>query len=196
MAKAGFEPGAKIGRIRGALDNPSAALKQIGALMVAESQQAFRNQGFGGRKWRDRAPINTFGIIADFAAGKSSPPNRRFQPRPVLRDTGRLAKSISFRIIDAKTVEVGTNVEYADVHNLGGEVESEVISEDVQKALWRWLKGRGKAFKRDLGWLLNKKFRGEKLTAEVPKRQFLGITQRTIRDVKKIVGVKIMEAPR
>ena len=81
-----------------ALDNPQAALKQIGILMVAESQRAFKAQQFGAKKWDQRAPVNVFGIIADFTAGKTKPPNRRFDQRPALRDTGRLSSSIAYQV--------------------------------------------------------------------------------------------------
>ena len=194
MARAEFDRGAKIRRWETRLGKPTAALKQIGAMMTAESQRSFRMQRFGRKAWKARGEVNLFGIIADFAAGKRAPPQRRFQRRPALRDTGRLAASISWRLVGTEIVEVGSNLDYAAVHQFGGEVESEPITERVQKALWKWLKGRGSAYKSKLGWLLNRKFRDQKLTMEVPERPFVGITKTTIRDVKQIVGVAIMEA--
>lgn len=188
-----FKPGAKVERIQKALENPTAALKQIGALMVAESQNAFRQQRLGDKQWEARAPINVFGIIADFAAGAAEPPARRFKRRPALRDTGRLASSISFRLVDEHTVEVGTVVEYAQVHQAGGEVKSEKITKGVQEALWEWLKGKGRRWKRDLGWLLNKQFTDTELTAEVPARPFIGITDKTRDYVRRAIGREIME---
>ena len=84
-----FKKGAKVGRIEKNLDNPKAALEQIGVLMVAESQRAFKEQQFGAKKWDQRAPVNVFGIIADFhIGGRAKPPERRFDRRPALIDTG------------------------------------------------------------------------------------------------------------
>lgn len=194
MARAQFEPGGKVQRIEAKLDNPTAALKQIGALMVSESQQAFKAQKFGKDSWEARAPINVYGIIADFAEGKKKPPDRRFERRPALRDTGRLAASIAFQVISDDTVEVGTNLEYASVHQAGGRIESKKITPSVRKALWAWLKKQGRELKSELGFLLNKKFENKTLVGEVQARPFIGVTQQTIEDVKEAVGVYIMEA--
>ena len=193
MATATFKRGAKVERWERNLESPQRALKQIGALMVAESQQAFREQRFGTKAWPPRSPVNVFGIIADFAEGKRAPPARRFQRSPALRDTGRLAASIAFRV-EGDSVSVGSNLDYAAVHQKGGATESETITGAVQRALWRWLREQGPERKRQLGWLLNRKFRGEKLDGEVPARPFVGITRQTMADVREVIGVSIMEA--
>ena len=193
MTKATFKKGAKIERWEESLDNPRVALKQIGALMVAESQRSFRDQKHGEDKWEERAPINVYGLIADFAKG-SKPPARRFESRPALRDTGRLAGSIAFRVLGRTAVEVGSNLEYAGTMQHGGPIESETITESMQKAIGKWLKTKkGVGFKDQLGWLLNKKFTGETLKGEVPARPFVGITKQTLDDVLVTVKVAIME---
>jgi phage gpG-like protein len=194
VTRATFDRGAKVRRWERNLAKPTAALKRIGVLMVAESQRSFKTQRLGRNVWPSRAPINVFGIIADFAAGKRAPPQRRFQRRPALRDTGRLAASISFRLVGTDSVEVGSNLPYAAVHQSGGETQSEPITQKVRDLLWRWLKGPGSAYKRRLGWLLNRKFKDQRLTGNVPQRKFVGITKTLLQDVKSIVGVSIMEA--
>lgn len=194
MVRATFKRGAKVARWERKLDNPTAALKQIGALMLAESQGAFKRQRFGKVAWKPRGVPNVFGIIADLHKGSKEPPKRRFEPRPALRDTGRLSGSISFKLKGKNSIEVGSNLPYASVHQKGGKVESMPVTEKVQKALWKWLKNKGSAWKDDLGWLLNKKFRNKKLEGTVPARPFVGITRLTRRDVKEVVGVSIMEA--
>ena len=191
MAGAGFRKGAKIERFEAALANPTKALKQIGALMVAESQEAFVNQRFGKHVWPPRGAINVFGIISDFANDRL-PPNRRFQTRPALSDTGALLGSIKDRI-SGNTVIVGSNKEYADKHHRGLETESEEITDDVARALWKWLKGGGSEYKRQLGWLLNRKFRNTKLKMTLPKRPIVGITDQTLADVEETIGVAIFE---
>jgi phage gpG-like protein len=187
-----FKKGAKVGRIETNLDNPQAALKQIGVLMVAESQRAFKAQQFGAKKWDQRAPINVFGIIADFTAGKTKPPNRRFDREPALRDTGRLSSSIAYQV-QGKIVEVGTNLEYAAVHQTGGETESKPLTESVQKKLARWLKKQPTELQDRLGWLTDEERRGDTLKQTVPARPFVGITPETRKTITKALGVKIME---
>ena len=193
MAKANFQKGAKVERWEKAIDNPSGALTQIGALMVAESQRAFREQKHGKKKWAARAPVNVYGIIADFTKG-STPPRRRFETRQALHDTGRLASpaGVVFKV-SGKFVEVGTNLDYAHVHNFGGPIESQPITKVVQEALNKWLKPKDEGLKKSLGWLLNKKYTGETLTGEVSARRFVGITKSTIEDVREAIGVEIME---
>tara|TARA_R110002012_G_scaffold32753_2_gene96350 strand:- start:766 stop:1347 length:582 start_codon:yes stop_codon:yes gene_type:complete len=191
MTKVNFKQGAKMERWEKALQNPQKALKQIGVLMVAESQASFRDQQFGRKKWKGRAPVNVFGIIADFSKG-STPPKRRFQTRKALIDTGRLKGSISYKV-SGSVVEVGTNLDYAGVHQFGGQVESEKITKSVQQALSKWLKPKDKGLKESLGWILNKKFTGETIKGQVPARQFVGITKQTRQDIAYEVGVLIME---
>lgn len=193
MSRVTFRKGAKVARIQSHLENPTRALKQIGVLMVAESQSNFRRQTFGLNKWEPRAPVNVFGIIADFAQGRRKPPARRFQRRPALRDTGRLAASIAFRVIGKNIVEVGTNLPYAQVHQTGGKTKSEPITGDVRQRLWRWLRTQSLELKRRLGWILNKKFKGKHIEGTVPKRQFIGITSQTRKTIRKAIGVYIME---
>lgn len=182
-------------RWRTNLEHPEAALKQIGALMVSESQRAFKQQRFGGKVWDPRSKVNVFGILADFHAGKSKPPSRRFQTKPALRDTGRLAGSISFRI-EGDTVVVGTNLPYASVHHTGGEVESVPITEQVQRKLADFLLKEStsdEVFSR-LAPLVNRKMRDQTLKMDVPERPIVGITPTTLADIKEAVGVGIFEA--
>jgi len=194
MARATFKKGAKVQRLEENLDNPMRALRQIGAIIVAESQLAFREQKHGDTPWRPRAVPNVFGIIGDFHEGKSRPPSRRFEARPALRDTGRLAASLSWRLVGKTIVEAGSNLEYAAVHMKGGKTKSKTITPNVQKLLGAWLKKQGKELRRRLGWLLNRKYRGKELEGKVPARPFVGLTRQTHKDVHEAIGVHIMEA--
>lgn len=193
MARAGFKKGAKMERFEKALRNPSKALKQIGMVMVAESQESFRLQKFGKSRWRKRKVPNVFGIVADMAQGRGEIPARRFDDRPALRDTGRLASSISYRVT-GKTVIVGSNLPYAAAHQHGGRVESEQITKEVQTKIADYLKNDGKQWEHALAFLLLPQMLGERLSMKVPRRPFLGITKQTIEDVREIVGVEIFEA--
>jgi phage gpG-like protein len=188
-----FRKGEKLERIERKLLSPTTALRQIGVMMVAESQRAFKDQKFGDRQWDERAPINVFGIISDFAQGKSEPPQRRFEKRPAMRDTGRLAASIAWALSGTDAVEVGTTLAYAGPLHRGGKVESEKITEDLQRAMWKWLRKKSKAIKSKLGWLLNKKFRGQRLTQTVPARPIIGVTKKTREAVRHAIQVLIME---
>lgn len=194
MSRREFDRGAKVRRVEKKLEDPKPALKKVGVLMVAESQRAFKQQSFGKSKWEPRKSPNVFGIIADFAAGKKKPPARRFESTPALRDTGRLAQSIAYALKGRDVVEVGSNLPYAGKHHRGTETESEKITPAVQRALWAWLKKKGKELRRSLGWLLNRKFTNQTLKTDLPERRLVGITKQTRKDVREAVGVEIMEA--
>lgn len=194
MARATFKPGAKFKRWSVAVDDPRRALKQIGALIVSESQEAFKTQQLGKDKWDERGVPNVYGIIADFHMGKAAPPKRRFESTPALMDTGALKKSIAMRVVSRRVIAVGTKLPYAGVLHKGGPIKSLPITESVQELLQRWLEKKGSAWRDDLEWLLSPDWTGEQLEGEVSARPIVGITKRTIADVKKIVGVEIMEA--
>lgn len=200
MVRVTFDRGDKVRRWERGLANPKNALKQIGAMMVAESQQAFKAQRFGNVEWEPRAPVNVFGIIADFHQGRRKPVARRFERRPALRDTGQLARSIAFHVA-GNVVEVGSNLPYAALHHHGSppQAESKPLTAKVRRALWRWLKaeepdGPGPLTKR-LGWLLNRHAfpDGTTLKMDVPRRPIVGITRQTRKDIFETIGVRIME---
>ncbi len=189
----GFDPGEKVRRIQASAESPTKALRQVGALLVASSQRAFKEQKWDGKEWEPRGAMNVYGIIADFYEGKRSPPARRFERRPVLRDTGRLASSIAFRVVGNDAVEIGSNLPYASVHQDGGPIESKPITEQVQQLLADWLDGAGSGYRKKLGWLLNAKYRGQTLKGTVPARRFIGVTKALIEDAKEIASVTIFE---
>lgn len=186
-----FKKGDKIARLAAKLKNPKEALKILGLMMVSDSQKAFVDQAYGGKKWPPRGRINVMGILADLSLGKTVA-KRRFDQRPALIDTGFLRNSIASKVI-GNAVEVGTKVDYAEVHQKGGRVKSEIVTKKIQAALWSWLKKKANAkWKPDLGWLLNKKFRNKRLDGKVPARPFIGVTKQTKGYIKQII-VEMLE---
>jgi hypothetical protein len=193
MARATFKKGAKVERWERNLKRPIAALKAIGALGVAETKLAFREQGFPDERWPPRHVPNAYGIIRDFAGGSGAPRPHRFDDRPALKDTGNLSRSFSF-VINGMTVSWGSDKDYAERLHKGGDIESEKITPTIQKSLGAWLKGAGKRWKPDLGFLLSKLFTNKRLKGKVQARVMTQITKTLIADVEEVVGVHIMEA--
>lgn len=106
------------------LANPTGLLRPMAALILARAQKAFTDQRRGSREWAPRAVPNVIGILEDLRRG-STPPERRFQPRPAGQDRGDLYRSVTIPTAAAyvgnDTVEVGSRLPYAsDVQN-GGE---------------------------------------------------------------------------
>ena len=192
MAKK-YDEGDKFRRWKIKLDKPAGALKAVGVMVESDSQRAFKLQRHGQKNWPPRGKINVFGLIADFTKGKRAPFQRRFQQRPALKDTGTLSKSVKSKPAGPTAIIIGSNLDYASVHHFGGTVESKPITSNVQRLLWKWLKGTGSKHKEKLGWLLNKKFTGETLETQVPERPIVGLTKTTRKDIKKLFGVHVME---
>ena len=79
--------------------NKTRALEEIGQYVTSEVQQRFaRSEDHEGRAWQS----------LKYRVGKP------------LVDTGVLRSSITHRILNGNSVEIGTNVTYAAIHNYGG----------------------------------------------------------------------------
>lgn len=193
MATGEYTRGAKLERFSRGLESPSKALEVIGILGVSLTQRAFDDQRLGNVQWRPRRVPNIFGIIRDFAEGKKKPPTRRWDPLPALRDTGRLYQSIAHRIVSDDTVQIGTNLDYASVHQFGGDSESETITPTMQQAIAEWLRKEDPQTNVELGWLTNPKFAGSRLKAKIPARPFVGWTDELFDIVVEAVGEQIFE---
>ena len=183
-------PGARISAIHRILRNHKPLLNQIGILMVAESQSAFKSQRWDGTPWRPRGKVNTFGILNDFAIGRTKPPSRRLQQQPALVDTGALRKSIAYRVV-GRVVKVGSALGYASLHQKGGKTKSVRVTQPIRERLAKWLKRQTKEVKGRLGWILNRRYMGMQIEGKVPARPFVGITAATRSNVKKAIGVTI-----
>jgi phage gpG-like protein len=166
----------------------TAALTKVGALLVASSQRAFRDQAFNGVMWPPRLVPNIPGIVSDLNRGVT-PPARRFQERPALVDTGNLRRSITFNVDSPTSVVVGTSVPYASVHQTGGQTVVQV--NDQGRAGLAKLLGtaRGRQFQAQLGAALN----SEAIFRNVPSRPFVGLQKTDAAKIEQILGQSIEE---
>lgn len=169
-------------------------LNQIGIMMVGRIQGAFDKQRRGNFIWKERAVPNKMGIISDLNSS-STVKSRRFQPRPALRDTSTLYKSISpsqpksaFKIIEGeKSVIVGSNLEYASTLQTGGETKPLTIGGAFRKNLAKFLKtSMGKRYKDKLGWMFSLKV-GSKVSVKVPPRPFAILIKEDLTDINNLI---------
>jgi phage gpG-like protein len=171
-------------------------MRRWGALLVSASQDAFVKQTFGGHDWPARYEgmeppfINIAGALADFEGGRSSPKPSRFQDRPALVDEGLrggLWGSITYAVPDPRSVQVGTNKPYAQVHNEGGTTQL-FIGTEGKKRVQDWLFKKKAPFEprkgREgyVGKLWPAAVRGV-LFQKIAKRPFLGVTEDTAKDL-------------
>lgn len=175
-----IEGGQGLRVIAGKLSDPSEALEGIGAYLTSQTQKAFREQRRGDSVWPGRMTPNVPGIVSDLNRG-STPPGRRFSDRPALVDTGRLRASISWRRRGRGEVVVGTQLDYAPVHQRGGNVDV-VLTPTGRRNLVAFLRER-KDLRPALGWL----FQRPRFTVRVRPRPFLAITADDQREISEIV---------
>jgi phage gpG-like protein len=193
-------------RFRKSLSSISGLLKQLGALGVATSQRAFREQALGNWKWEPRYPgmespfINIAGALQDFNSGRKNPKPNRFQDRPALIDEGMrggLWGSISSRVTGAYSVEWGTNKEYASLHQAGGRSRQPVTTQGAKgisnwlytEGIGNWLLGKGEVKKGREGYVKKLApliFKTEHVQGIV-QRPFLGITDQFENDAREAI---------
>jgi phage gpG-like protein len=157
-------------------------LRVIGEFLKSESQLAFRSQALGPIKWPQRYPnqpepfVNFAGAVQWLNRGTKAAtlPNRVFERRPALMSTGELMRSVSWRVTSNDSVEVGSPLPYAPLHQWGGKSVQEV-SPGAKKKLARLMKrarkGRAPEAIKKLGFL----FRADELETNVGARPFVGI---------------------
>lgn len=172
---------------------PRRALNQIGAIMAQRSRTGFDDQG-RDQRWPERAVPNIPGILRDYHMGKSKPPARRFQSRPALKDEGTLEKAVNFQVYE-KRVEIGVHgpaKEYVDIHQFGGETETEPVTPGFKKWLTRWLNtSDGRPWTRPLVWLLYDSVEGP-IQWNVMARPIFVLTPQDVADVAEMTGVEIV----
>lgn len=171
--------GSNLIEFGGRQKNPVPFLKRVGAMMKGRVARTFASQGRDGIEWRARKVPNVIGIIKDMEAGRKSIPNRRFEYRPAARDTGLLARSISFQVEGNTAVSIGTVVQYANKVQGGGVSVARInmvarnnLSDVVARARARVAKGtatRKDEMISDLGYLLF----ASQVKVNVPPRPFV-----------------------
>jgi phage virion morphogenesis protein len=96
----------KLEQLSHKMDDMTPVLESIGEHIASEIDLCFTDaRDPNGVSWEDLSDVT----IARRRNGSDKP----------LNDTGRLKNSITSNVIDNKTVEIGTNVEYAITHQKG-----------------------------------------------------------------------------
>jgi len=175
-------------------------MKGLGALALASAQEAFDQQALGSEQWEERYPkqkgfkANIAGIVADFAAGKRNPPNRRFDARPAGIDTGNLRRSLTpskALTTHGFKVTVGSTQQNASAVQFGGETRQQ-ITKTIVHLLADFMRRSRKRVKKakkvsqpitakdaaiqKLGFLFGLAKKGKPLITKSIPRPYLGIT--------------------
>ena len=161
-----------------AADDKPELLSRIGAYLVTSTQRRFeRETGPHGQPWQRLSPRTAERRIGSRERGYSN----------ILRVSGRLRQSIVSQVV-ADEVHVGTNVKYAAIHQLGGEIEMQ----ERQQTIYQHYDKRTDTF--------DPKFRTKKRsnfardvtvkahTITMPARPYLGIDDADRAEVTEIVA--------
>ena len=187
-----IDRGGRLTALQKSLADSTVLMERIGLGLLSRAQRAFREQKRGNNAWGKRMTPNIGGVVSDLNAGRQ-PQKRRFVPGPALRDTGQLLRSLTiggpqnlFRATPS-SVEVGTNVPYAQTHQTGG-VSFVRLQKPGRAILAKWLK-RNRQHGPDLGWLFSR----STFTIRVKKRPFLGFDAEDLRDVQEELSAYLDE---
>lgn len=156
---------------------PKRALDIVGPSLIASTRRRFLRQRTGGIKWVARNVPNIAGIMMDLNKGVSIP-GRRNRPRPALVDTGALRDSIQFKTTGGTSAALFATVPYAKIHQDGGTTKIKV-TQNMRKNLKR----KRQSFKEKFGWLFTK----DEVSFQIPKREFLRITRKDIKQIQKAI---------
>lgn len=188
-ASATLELGATLEGLRDAGPvNVPAALADVAALLLEESGDAFRRQGWrGGTHWAPRITPNVPAILTALAKNEArSWRNRWGQATPALEGTGRLRQSMTTRTnLAEKSVQIGTNVEYAALMQTGGPVTLPgagrgSANPQIRARLYQVLKSAPAAMRAKLGWL----YGVDEVTINVRARPVVELTPDVLREAK------------
>lgn len=156
----------------------------VGEELVASSRRAWDEQRApDGTVWQARSVPNIAGMVSDFSKGRADPKPNRLVPRPALIDTGRMRRSIGFRL-EAGRVIPTVGVDYGMPHREGG-ATTITITPAVRRAAIRWLD------RRDQDDVVDKRLRGavrnDALTIQFPARDFLGADDQAQDTIRTLV---------
>ena len=139
--------------------------RAIGTEAVNFAKDNFRKQGFqdvGVKRWRKRKPGSN-----------------RNRGRAILVDTGKLKRSIRITRITRTQVHIGSNVEYAQVHNEGLRVSGSANVRSHRRTTRTGARTRVRAHTRRVNF-------------RMPKRQFIGPSKELDRRIQKYIRKSLL----
>lgn len=171
-----------LDRLQRVAQNPRQAYEALGAHFVFSTQRNFeRETAPDGTRWRPLSPRT---------AAKRVGRGRRGYGH-ILRLTARLYQSISYQVLSPGGVEWGSNLVYARIHQLGGDIDMPARQGTVSL---KNIRRRGNRFVR-----FNTRGAQSRVVAirghriHVPARVFLGISAMDRQAVPEIIADAIRQ---
>lgn len=172
-----------LGRLQSALRDPAPAYHALGGHFIFSTQRNIeRETAPDGTKWRPLSPRTAAKRIG---RGRNA---RQRGYAHILRVSARLYQSVSYQVL-ADGVEWGSNLVYARIHQLGGEISMPPRQATVTL---KNIRNRGNRFVRFNTRNATSRvvsIRGHRIL--VPARPFLGISAMDREEVPRIVEEQI-----
>lgn len=155
-------------------DSPAAAMNAIGAYMMAATQRRFdRETGPDGVKWARLSPRTAAKRIGRTRRGHEN----------ILRVKARLYASLAYEA-SADQVAIGTNLEYAAIHQLGGTIKIPERRQEINLSVG---KGRKRFVKRTAKRRDTREVAIGAHTISIPARPYLGVDEADRAEIRRIV---------
>jgi len=180
----------KLAQVEQLGKNFSDPLQQSGLYMLRSTDKVFRQQyGPNGEIWPNLKPATL--------KARAKGWNKSGGPGMMLLDTGRLRNSLSprqnsegiFRL-ETHSVEVGTNLKYANIHQFGGVTIHRAAGRTItlrrtKKNQVRFTSPNSKKYKKTY----TKNVEWAEYRVRIPARPYLGITPANQKMVNQIFGI-------
>lgn len=176
------ELASELERIEKVASRPAAIYDAIGAHLVFSTQRRFETEtGPDGAPWQRLSPRTANRRIGRRQRGYAN----------ILRQSTRLYRSIS-HVADERGVEWGTNVEYAAIHQLGGEIKQ---PERQQRLFLKTIRRKGAARTRFVSPgtknAMERDVAIKAHTIKIPARPYLGVSQADRQRIAEIVAEQL-----
>lgn len=157
--------------------DPSGLMPRLGEYLMRSTEQRFKTQTApDGTAWAPLSP--------NYAKSK------KYNKDKILTLRGYLRRYIQYQVPEANTVEVGSNLKYAAIHQFGG-----IINQAAQSRRMRFRSVNGKTL-----FAGNKHKRATErwvergaYQAEMPARPYLGISAKDDKAIREIIQGWISE---
>ena len=166
----------------------SSTLKKFGVIVRQSVRKQFSSNGKRfGPGWPDLAPST---IRYKKSKGRS--------PKNILVDNSILKNSIvtphatgSIEQIDANTLMIGTNIKYGHIHQYGGKINIEAHTKTLYYKMNKKTGTVGNRFVKKSRSNFAQDAKVKKHSINIPQRQFLGVCDQDIQDMKKTIITKL-----
>ena len=158
----------------GAASGSDTLAARIGERLMESTRERFKTQTDPeGRQWKDYAPLS-----------RAYSKRKKKNPDKILTLDGYLRGGIHWQALDDDTVQVGSNLKYAAIHQFGGEIKKPSRQATVR---YRSVAGRVLFAGRKHKKVTERQVTMPEHSITMPARPFLGISASDDQEIRQII---------